>query len=186
MDLAALESAVNTFAAAPKRPKLELAPSPTAHAAGMGAQMETLVRSYVEGIHEWRLEVHRRQCELWTACETLKGLPPEALKETLPLLDDLIDFVDRNISLKRAFLDQAEKQAKRVSALLRQARPNDARAPKLRLKKVMQAAVLEHNTRVEFYDFLLALRSEFDPAARGGPVFENPEDLEAYLDRAAG
>ncbi len=35
--------------------------------------------------------------------------------------------------------------------------------------------------RVRFYYALLALRAEHDPEARGGPSFNTPEDLEAFL-----
>ncbi|MDN3627421.1 hypothetical protein [Methylobacterium isbiliense] len=29
--------------------------------------------------------------------------------------------------------------------------------------------------------FLRAVRAEMDPESRGGPTFDNPDDLEAYL-----
>ncbi|TFZ56283.1 hypothetical protein E4V01_19565 [Methylorubrum sp. Q1] len=44
---------------------------------------------------------------------------------------------------------------------------------------------LEHawrDERVRFYYALLALRADHDPEARGGPAFETPEDLEAFLE----
>ena len=37
------------------------------------------------------------------------------------------------------------------------------------------------NALVDYYYFLLALRVEHDPDARGGPSFDNAEDLAAYL-----
>jgi hypothetical protein len=38
-----------------------------------------------------------------------------------------------------------------------------------------------HNETVEFYYFLLALRAEYDPDARGGPSFDDPKALSDYL-----
>jgi hypothetical protein len=37
------------------------------------------------------------------------------------------------------------------------------------------------NALADTYYFLLALRAEHDPDARGGPIFDNPDDLAAYL-----
>jgi hypothetical protein len=52
--------------------------------------------------------------------------------------------------------------------------------------RLLKAEASFINALVDYYYFLLALRAEHDPDARGGPSFDNPDDLAAYLrERAA-
>ena len=70
-----------------------------------------------------------------------------------------------------------------ISQLQRPLRSTETQAASLRelQTRLLKVETDFINALVDYYYFLLALRAEHDPDARGGPSFDNPDGLAAYL-----
>jgi hypothetical protein len=106
---------------------------------------------------------------------------PESLADVLIHIDGLVEVVGRTIGDQRATLEVG-----RIETDLKIAKAASADANAAGLLRELQTRLLRAkadfiNALVEYYYFLLALRAEHDPDARGGPSFDNPDDLAAYL-----
>lgn len=106
---------------------------------------------------------------------------PELLADVLAHIDGLVEAVSQTIDDQKARLEAGRIETDRKIA---NAASADGDATGLLRKLQMRLLKAETdfiNALVEYYYFLLALRAEHDPDARGGPSFDNPEDLAAYL-----
>jgi hypothetical protein len=105
---------------------------------------------------------------------------PESLADVLLHIDGLVEVVSRTIDDQRATLEVGRietdlKIAKAASAA------NAAGLLRELQTRLLQAEAYFIDALVEYYYFLLALRAEHDPDTRGGPSFDNPDDLAAYF-----
>ena len=106
---------------------------------------------------------------------------PELLADVLLHIDGLVEVVSRTIDDQKAKLEVG-----RIETALKIAKAASAAGNATGLLRELQTRMLKAETNfinalVEYYYFLLALRAEHDPDARGGPSFDNPDDLAAYL-----
>jgi hypothetical protein len=106
---------------------------------------------------------------------------PELLADVLIHIEGLVEVVSKVIGDQKARLEAGRIETDRKIA---NAASTDGNAAELLRKlqtRLLKAEADFINALVEYYYFLLALRAEHDPDARGGPSFDNPDDLAAYL-----
>lgn len=88
------------------------------------------------------------------------------------------------VSFERGLRREAQvlRRLKRdVERDLKEASPQDVGTVRRLNGKLLAIAEDFHSEGKDFALFLRALRAEIDPEARGGPTFDNPDALEAYL-----
>ena len=96
-------------------------------------------------------------------------------------IEEFILVVDETIETERRAIDESELSDRQAIATMMKKSQDNAHFMRKILKKLRDAGISQHNTRVNFYYFLLALRAEYDPESRGGPKFTDPVALERYL-----
>jgi hypothetical protein len=106
---------------------------------------------------------------------------PELLADVLLHIDGLVEVVSQIIEYQKARFE-----VDRIETDLKIAKAASVDKDEAGLLRKLQARLLKAeadfiDALVDYYYFLLALRAEHDPDARGGPSFDNPEDLAAYL-----
>jgi hypothetical protein len=179
----ALRQAMDTFAAAPQ------SPTDDASAAPGHKQREVMLRSvkgFEENVARWRADLLIVQQALAHMYEDLSALADStALNDQLARLDEFIEHVDNEVESERLALEQSRFSNKQVIATIMKKSSDNAHFTKKLLKRLYQAGVAQHNARVDFYHFLLAQRAEHNPDYRGGPAFDNAEDLIADLHKHA-
>jgi hypothetical protein len=106
---------------------------------------------------------------------------PELLADVLLHIDGLVEVVSRVIDDQKARLEAGRIETDRKIANATSADGNAAGLLRELQTRVLKAEADFINALVDTYYFLLALRAEHDPDARGGPSFDNPDDLAAYL-----
>jgi hypothetical protein len=106
---------------------------------------------------------------------------PELLGDVLIHIDGFVEVVSRMIDDQKARLEVGRIETDRKIANAAAADRNAARLLRKLQKRLLKAETGFINALVDYYYFLLALRAEHDPDARGGPSFDNPDDLAAYL-----
>ncbi len=106
---------------------------------------------------------------------------PELLAAVLIHIDGFVDVVSQTIADQKDKLEAGRIETDRKIAKTASADANAARFSRKLQKRLLKAETNFINALVDYYYFLLALRAEHDPDARGGPSFDNPDDLAAYL-----
>jgi hypothetical protein len=106
---------------------------------------------------------------------------PELLADVLIHIDGLVEVVSKIIDDQKARLEAGRIETDRKIAKAASADGNAAGSLRELQTRLLKAETDFINALVEYYYFLLALRAEHDPDARGGPSFDNPDDLAAYL-----
>ncbi|MEA2909257.1 MAG: hypothetical protein QOJ15_1338 [Bradyrhizobium sp.] len=106
---------------------------------------------------------------------------PELLADVLLHIDRLVEVVSKVIDDQKARLEAGRIETDRKIAKAAAADGNAAELLRKLQTRLLKAEADFINALVEYYYFLLALRAEHDPDARGGPSFDNPDDLAAYL-----
>ena len=118
--------------------------------------------------------------------EDLSALPERtAINDQLSRLDAFIEQVDGAVEAERLALEQSRFSNKQVVATMMKTSSDNAHFAKKFLNRLYEAGVAQHNARVDFYHFLLAQRAEHNPDYRGGPTFDNADDLIADLHKHA-
>jgi hypothetical protein len=152
-------------------------------------QRENLLRTvkrFEESVARWRADMLIVQQGLAHMNEDLSALPDNtAINDQLARLDDFIEQVDEAVESERLALEQSKFSNKQVIATMMKTSSDNAHFAKKILKRLYEAAVAQHNARVDFYHFLVAQRAEHNPDYRGGPAFDNAEDLIADLHKHA-
>jgi hypothetical protein len=111
---------------------------------------------------------------------------PELLADVLARIDGLVEVVTKVIDDQKARLEAGRIETDRKIANAASVDGNAAGSLRKLQARLLKAEAGFINALVEYYYFLLALRAEHDPDARGGPSFGNPDELAAYLrERAA-
>ena len=113
--------------------------------------------------------------------KNILGSSPELLADVLLHIDGLVHVVSQAIDDQKARLEVG-----RIETDIKIAKAASAAGNAAALLRALQTRLLKAETEyisalVEHYCFLLALRAEHDPDAHGGPSFDNPDDLAAYL-----
>jgi hypothetical protein len=106
---------------------------------------------------------------------------PESLAGVLLHIDRLLEVVSKIIDDQKARLEAGRIETDRKIANAASADRNAATLLRKLQTRLLKAETNFINALVDYYYFLLALRAEHDPDARGGPRFDNPDDLAAYL-----
>jgi hypothetical protein len=106
---------------------------------------------------------------------------PELLADVLVHIDGFVEVVSQIIDDQKAKLEAGRIETDHKIAKAASADANAARFLRKLQKRLLKAETNFINALVDYYYFLLALRAEHDPDARGGPSFDNPDDLAAYL-----
>ena len=106
---------------------------------------------------------------------------PELLADVLLHIDGFVEVVSRTINDQKARLEAGRIETDRKIAKAASADGNAASSLRELQTRLLKAEADFINALVDYYYFLLALRAEHDPDARGGPSFDNPDDLAAYL-----
>src|SRR6266403_5566677 len=165
----ALRKAIETFAAAPQSPA-SAAPIP-GH-----AHRENIIRSvkrFEESVTQWRADMLTVQRGLADMYKSLSELADRtAFNDQLSRLDEFIEDVDKEIESERLALEQSKFSNRQVIATMTKSSSDSAHFAKKIMKRLYEAAVAQHNARVDFYHFLLAQRAEHNPDYRGGPTFD--------------
>jgi hypothetical protein len=113
--------------------------------------------------------------------KNILSLSPELLADVLTHIDGLVEVVSKIIDDQKARLEAGHIETDRKIAKAASTDANTAEFLRELQTRLLKAEASFINALVEYYYFLLALRAEHDPDARGGPSFDNPDDLAAYL-----
>jgi hypothetical protein len=106
---------------------------------------------------------------------------PELLADVLAHIDGLVEAVSKTIDDQKARLEAGRIETDRKIAKAAEIDGNAAGSSRKLQTRLLKAEADFINALVDYYYFLLALRAEHDPDSRGGPSFDNPDDLAAYL-----
>ena len=106
---------------------------------------------------------------------------PESLADVLLHIDGFVEVVSKIIDDQKARLEAGRIETDRKIARAASADGSAAGFLRELQTRLLKAEADFINALVDYYYFLLALRAEHDPDARGGPSFDNPDDLAAYL-----
>jgi hypothetical protein len=106
---------------------------------------------------------------------------PESLADVLLHIDGFVEVVSQIIDDQKARLEVGRIETDLKIAKAASADANAARSLRELQKRLSKAGTDFINALVDYYYFLLSLRAEHDPDARGGPSFGDPDDLAAYL-----
>jgi hypothetical protein len=106
---------------------------------------------------------------------------PELLADVLVHIDGLVEVVSQTIDDQKARLEVGRIETDLIIAKTASADRNEAASLRKLQTRLLKAVTDFINALVDHYYFLLALRAEHDPDAGGGPSFDNPDDLAAYL-----
>jgi hypothetical protein len=106
---------------------------------------------------------------------------PELLADVLLHIDGLVEVVSEAIGDQEARLEVGRIVTDLKIAKAASADRNEAASLRKLQTRLLKAEADFISALVDTYYFLLALRAEHGPDARGGPSFDNPDDLAAYL-----
>ena len=117
--------------------------------------------------------------------DLLALLERTAIDDQLARLDEFIEHVDNEVDSERLALEQSRFSNRQVIAAIMKRSSDNAHFVEKILKRLYEAGVAQHNARVYFYHFLVAQRAKHNPDYRGGPAFDNADDLIADLHKHA-
>lgn len=148
---------------------------PAAELERTGARM---LASFEQYSASWKLQV----LQLKVSLETV-GLDLEWNADHLAQLSKTIEDIEAEAERRAIRIDRGEKHNRRSTKKLFALDPSAgavARSVDARIRAI-DVDVLDR--MLDFALFLRAFRAERMPSARGGPVFDNEDDLGRYLDR---
>jgi hypothetical protein len=106
---------------------------------------------------------------------------PALLPDVLAHIDRLVEVVSRAIDEQKATVESGRIETDRKIANVAATDRTAASLLRRLQRRLLKAETNFINALIDYYYFLLALRAEHDPDARGGPSFDNAKDLAAYL-----
>ena len=106
---------------------------------------------------------------------------PELLADVLLHIDGLVEVLSETIDDQKASLEVGRIETDLTIAKAASVDRNQAASLRELQTRLLKVETDFINALVDYYYFLLALRAEHDPDARGGPSFDNPDGLAAYL-----
>jgi hypothetical protein len=129
-------------------------------------------------LERWVAQGRALREDLWTK---LEHHGDQAGPAELEALERIIAAVDERQALMAKEIREDERQWKRLVKRGFRISPEHGAIARDFMMKALELAERQHNERADFGLFLRALRARFDPDARGGRTFDNPDELEGYL-----
>jgi hypothetical protein len=155
------------------QPPAIVGPAPVAM--GRGPADESYNRFLGESeasVASWREAGLKLRASLWQMAGS------EADRPDLHALSAVIDGYERHLRSEARRLRRMERWGENDVA---NAAPSDQDLVRRNIARLMALAYGYYREAQDFALFLRAVRAELDPDARGGPVFGDPDALEAYL-----
>ncbi len=155
------------------QPPAILGPAPVAM--GPGAAQEAYDRFLAENedaAAAWHEDGLRLRASLWQMART------EVARPDLQALTAMIDGYERHLRSEARRIRRLERWGAKDAA---DASPGDRDLVRRNNARLMAIADTYYRGAQDFALFLRAVRAEHDPEARGGPTFDDPDALEAYL-----
>ena len=119
--------------------------------------------------------------DLIASFEALAEEGPEVLNKGLAQLTETIAHFDSIIEQQRAQVLVIQAQINDALARLAKQSVDVTRRARRLTNKFFKLGDDFHNETVEFYYFLLALRADYDPDARGGTVLDSAEGIKRFF-----
>lgn len=184
MGVPALQHAFDAFTNAPVPP--ELAPRPAETRVQLRDRMAKTVQEFGGQVFRWRTRTYETLAQLRNAYAELaaKGDDPYSAASRAELAA-LIERVGERLSQSKDLVSDAERQWRWALDPVEGIPAQEARFLRKQVRGALNQLADMHDNNVDFYYSLLALAAEYDPEARGGPTFDNAEDLVAYLRASA-
>lgn len=108
--------------------------------------------------------------------------PDATLQDQIPHLTKLIENYEAVAEMRARYMASAQKDIRRqVKAAFRRD-PAVAAAIRETGERMIATDKRLQEELLDYALFLRAIRSDCDPESRGGPTFDNAEDLSSYLD----
>jgi hypothetical protein len=174
MTLQALASAIDLFSA-PAADRLW----PTADSAG--CETHEALKDYnaalADMIRARKAKAVEQKNSSNASFRTVARENPELAGQALAQLGETIAKFEALIENSKATLVGQQVEADELLAQAASISVANARPARRAVNKFFELGGDLHNETVEFYYFLLALRAEYDPDARGGPSFDDPKPL---------
>ena len=168
---------IEAVAALPPLPVMS--PKPQTSMSDSEAELVRAVEKYKADSSVWRTTLSENLGQL----KQMMAVAAEPGNDTIlrllrdDILSGLIDSVDLAINAMKENRTAHDAHAKAKLEQINAASPQIARHITRIEKQYLTARDEQYDWAVQFYYALLALRAEFDPEARGGPTFENADDL---------
>jgi sigma54-dependent transcription regulator len=145
--------------------------------AEIAAQIEKLTSL----IRERRIGGEAQKRDLNASFKALAEEGPDLLERGLAQLAETISHFDSIIEEQRAQALVIQAQANDALARLAKQSVDVTRRARRLINKFFKLGDELHNETVEFYYFLLALRADYDPDARGGTAIESAGDIKKFF-----
>jgi len=141
---------------------------------GIEKRVKILTDGYAAYAENWASELDAQTRRIAAAFPVEQANPNE--------LQEFIGFIEEVEDLAEALAVQSERRHKRSKAELKRVSDPDLvrmyQSGDQRLCEI-ERKIVERLLKLAL--FLRAIRAEADPAAKGGPTFEDPEDLRRHL-----
>jgi hypothetical protein len=176
MALPALKSAVDLFSA--QTPLLTGVPEAEREFVDLAKdQIEKLARM----IRDRKVRAALQKTNISASFKDLAAEGPSSIAAGLAQLNATISDFDKMIARGRKDIAEQEAAFDLEMARLAPHAVETVRRTRKQINRFFKLAGEFHNETVEFYYFLLALRADYDPEAKGGPSFKDRRTLVAYL-----
>ena len=176
MALQALKSAVDLFSA--QTPLLAGVPEAEREFVDLAKDH---VEKLLQMIRDRKIRAALQKTSISASFKDLAAEGPGSIAEGLAQLNATISDFDKMIAHGRKHILEQEAAFDREMARLAPHAVETVRRTRKQINRFFKLAGEFHNETVEFYYFLLALRAEYDPEAKGGPGFKDRRALAAYL-----
>jgi hypothetical protein len=176
--LQALASAIDLFSA-------PAADRPWAVADSAGRETHEALKGYntalADILRARKIKAIEQKNSINASFRTIAKQTPELVGQALVQLCETIAGFEVLIENSKATLVSQQAEADALLAQAASVSVANAKLARRAVNKFFELGGDLHNETVEFYYFLLALRAEYDPDARGGPSFDSPKKLGDYL-----
>lgn len=106
------------------------------------------------------------------------------IDEALENLEQAIADISEQAEKHAAYVAFVQVDSEKLLETIRTNFPGMHKGARKQIAKFIDIGKEIHADIVDMYYFLLAIRSQLDPEAKGGPSFHDPEKLRAYLEAA--
>jgi hypothetical protein len=178
MAVQALTSAIDLFSA---QAADQLWPAPDLAVRELQDELKVHISRLSDLVRKRKIDAVQQKRDLNASFKSLAAEGHESLKkgllqlgETISRFESIIEQNKTTLALQQAEMDASLARIASVSA-------STAGLARRSINKLVELGSELHNETVEFYYFLLALRAEYTPDARGGPSFDDPKALGDYL-----
>jgi hypothetical protein len=178
MALQALTSAIDLFSTPTARQPWPAAGSVDRE---FREEMKVHIAKAMELLNEKRTSAIDQKRAIKASFKALAADSHQALQQGVAQLSETIRGFEALIEQSNAQMILQQAEADASLARIAEVDVESAKLARGLGNKFFEIGGEFHNETVEFYYFLLALRAEYDPEARGGPSFDDPKALGDYL-----